>query len=1060
MTARRQLLDLPQAMLLDLGRQLGTRTLEQGMDYAREGRVSMVRSEWPVVAKVFGSEGYVVTVHYTEANDAIRGECTCAVGHDCKHVAATALVAFSMAGDAKQASQQRRKQQAVGEWLSGFHVGTDPTRTRGGANHVVAYVLSREAGAIAVSVHRTTRLRSGSYGKSYLMASPADPQRGAPRWVPADDLRRIAMLRAVSRADTDDVWLRVDRMDTTLLAELADTGRLFWREVGTPALSAGPLRQSRLGWQPLGDEDEYSVGLPGGLVLVPAHDTHYLDLANSTIGPLRVEVPAAIVQQLACAPPVPAAMLPTVWRSLRPLLGAGATGLAPVAEPDDDVLGPRPHLFVTADDTGADDWLSLHAEVHYGDAVFELGYWDSDRVAARDLIAETRLARRLDQLVGEPPVADGDGGAMEDLRFARHVVQNVVPVLISEGWACHVAGDIPGERVQVPDTWTETLRPVTRPRGYFQLDLGVVIAGRTVSLLPILMAAIRDGKLPLDTGRLATDHSAGMNVRLPDGELVYVSGERLRRWARPLVEAQLHDPDGDEVHVPAYAAVALADDLDSQPYGDSIVEAGRQLEQLTSLQPAMEGGDFAGELRGYQREGLAWLLCLHDAGYGGLLADDMGLGKTVQMIAFFDMLRQRDELNAAASALVVAPRSVVDHWRAEIDRFAPALAPVVHLGADRARAAADMAPHAVVITSYETMRRDRAMLRDVDWATVVFDESQALKNPRSKSRAAAQSVRGASRFAITGTPVENNLSELWSQLDLVVPGLLGRRSHFDAIVRRPIEKFGVADVMEFLRQRIRPFLLRRTKDVVALDLPAKTEIVERVDLDTSQRDLYEGLRASLDADVRQALREAKVQGSSLVVLDALLKLRQCCCDPRLVKLPAAKRVRSSAKLERLMAMLDELADAGRHVLVFSQFTSMLALIERECQRAGIGYLTLTGATRDRASVIREFQEGRVPVFLISLKAGGTGLNLTRADTVIHYDPWWNPAAEQQATDRAHRIGQQNHVFVYKLVARGTLEERIAELQGEKRDLANAALKDAGATHLTSKDLASLYRQLA
>jgi SNF2 family DNA or RNA helicase len=303
------------------------------------------------------------------------------------------------------------------------------------------------------------------------------------------------------------------------------------------------------------------------------------------------------------------------------------------------------------------------------------------------------------------------------------------------------------------------------------------------------------------------------------------------------------------------------------------------------------------------------------------------------------------------------------------------------------------------------------------------------------------------------------LGELWSQFDLVMPGLLGRKPTFQVVFRQPVEKYGLTEPLEFLRQRIRPFMLRRKKSEVDVQLPPKTEVIEYIELDKPQRDLYESLRLSLDERVRQALSDQQIQGSSLVILEALLRLRQCCCDPRLVKIPEASKVRSSAKLERLMAMLEELADSGRSALVFSQFTSMLDIIEAECGKSEIPSLKLTGSTRNRQQVISAFQAGEAPVFLISLKAGGVGLNLTRADTVIHYDPWWNPATQDQATDRAHRIGQDKSVIVYRLVANGTLEERICQLQDDKRKLTEAALRDGGATHLAKDDLRALYHEL-
>jgi SNF2 family DNA or RNA helicase len=326
-------------------------------------------------------------------------------------------------------------------------------------------------------------------------------------------------------------------------------------------------------------------------------------------------------------------------------------------------------------------------------------------------------------------------------------------------------------------------------------------------------------------------------------------------------------------------------------------------------------------------------------------------------------------------------------------------------------------------------------------------------------RRAAAALPAGSRFAITGTPIENHLGELWSELDLVAPGVLGRRRAFDAVFRRPIEKHGAAAPLGHLRARIRPDLLRRTKDVVARDLPPLSEIVEPVELDAAQRDLYETLRLALDGRVRRALAARGLRGASVAILEALLVLRQCCCDPRLVRRAEARGVTGSAKLERLIELLATASDSGRTTIVFSQFTRMLALIEGACAEAGLATATLTGQTRDRDAVVRRFQAGEIPVFLVSLKAGGTGLDLTRADTVVHYDPWWNPATEAQATGRAHRFGQTRPVMAYKLVARGTLEDTLLRYQDDKRRLTEAALAGGGVDRLRPDDLRTLYERV-
>lgn len=1059
-------LSIPEAAIQWVAELFDPRVFARGLDYARDGRVHLVRGEWPVVARVRGTRGYVVTVHYKPENHHAHSECSCPVGFDCKHAAAAALVAMASQRDVADARYRARKEEAVGTWLArmGVAAAVDvPVRSR----DVVAYVLAPGTEAPTLEVHRTRLRRAGTYGRSSPIGSPTDSQRGAPSWVSVDDLRRIALLRAVTRAGDHQTSLPIERIDAALWLELAETGRLFWDRVGGAILAAGSPRTLDLTWRELPDRPgELTIAVSDDVILLAAHECHYVDLRSAEIGRLDLGVPAAVVQQLIAAPPVPAAMLATVRRSLRPLLGeSAATELAPHDDGDvaDEVFYEpmRPQLTVAlAAARGDEHELSLRADACYGDRVFELAVWEAERPAARDLVAEGARRDRLDRLLGELDDRAHDTGALGVLARLRDVAHRVVPTLVHEGWRCVLDDDLPVEPVITEATWVEKLRPRSESK-WFSFELGVVVAGRTVPLLPILVAAIRDGDVPLDPALLAADRVPGVNLRLPDGALVHVAGDRLRRWLRPLLELELRGlDDAGELVVPGFTAVELADTSPGRFADRELLDEARaRLERLLELQPRREPAGFGGELRDYQRRGLDWLHVLHDAGYGGLLADDMGLGKTVQALAFLDHLRGEGRLGAGAPALVVAPRSVVGHWRDEAVRFCPALEPAVHLGAGRPRSAEAVAAAPLVVTSYQTMLRDVDMLGQVDWSVVLFDEAQALKNPSTRVRKAAARLRAQSRFAITGTPIENHLRELWSQMDLVMPGLLGRGPTFEGVFRRPIEKYGKTEALDLLRQRIRPFLLRRTKPEVDIDLPDKTEIIEHIELGAAQRDLYESLRLSLDADVREALRDRGVQGSSLVVLDALLKLRQCCCDPRLIKTPQAQEVKRSAKLTRLMSMLEELADSGRFALVFSQFTSMLRLIADACTEADIDYLELTGRTRNRDEVVRAFQRGEAPVFLVSLKAGGVGLNLTRADTVIHYDPWWNPAAEDQATDRAHRIGQDQHVFVYKLVARGTLEERIAELQRGKRALTDATLEHGGASHLVADDLAALYYQL-
>jgi SNF2 family DNA or RNA helicase len=413
--------------------------------------------------------------------------------------------------------------------------------------------------------------------------------------------------------------------------------------------------------------------------------------------------------------------------------------------------------------------------------------------------------------------------------------------------------------------------------------------------------------------------------------------------------------------------------------------------------------------------------------------------------------------------LIVAPVSALVTWEREIRRFMPDLNWVLWHGSRRREAARRLAGAEVIVTGYPLLTLDNEILGELEYSLVILDEAQAIKNPHAKVAQAARGLRATHRLCLTGTPVENHLGELWSLFEFLQPGMLGSESAFLRQYRAPIEKNGNGARFRALSARIAPFLLRRTKETVATELPPKTEIVESIALEERQRDFYDSIRLAMHRRVREIIQQAGIIRSQITILDALMKLRQACCDPRLVNLggdaqaPSPEHPVPSAKLEWLAQALPQLVAEGRRILLFSQFTSMLALIEEELARLAIPYCLLTGATRDRSTVVERFQSGAVPLFLISLKAGGTALNLTAADTVIHYDPWWNPAVEAQATDRAYRIGQDKPVFVYKLIAAGTLEERIIDLQTRKSALATTlyggAQGEAGG--LTESDVEEL-----
>ncbi len=465
--------------------------------------------------------------------------------------------------------------------------------------------------------------------------------------------------------------------------------------------------------------------------------------------------------------------------------------------------------------------------------------------------------------------------------------------------------------------------------------------------------------------------------------------------------------------------------------------------------------DLEGVLRPYQKHGVAWLGFLRENSFGGILADEMGLGKTLQTLAFLRSLQnakretrnetERDSSSVPHSAfpvphLVICPTSLVFNWVAEAKKFTPNLRVLALHGPDRHRLFDQIPESDIVVTSYALIRRDAEKYRGLEFDTVVLDEAQHIKNRQTQNAQAVKAVRAKYRLVLTGTPMENSVLDLWSIFDFLMPGYLGAAQDFRERYELPITRDKNSDAASRLSRRLRPFILRRLKRDVAADLPAKLEHVSFCEMTSDQRAVYQQVIEASRKEVLDAVGAQGIAKSRMVVLSALLRLRQVCCDLRLLKLDGVEPANASGKLELFGELLEEVIDGGHRVLVFSQFVSMLTLLKEKLTAEGIEYCYLDGSTTNRGAVVERFQKtATIPVFLISLKAGGVGLNLTGADTVIHFDPWWNPAVEDQATDRAHRIGQTRVVTSYKLITRDTIEEKILLLQQKKRDIIKATL---------------------
>ncbi len=1047
----------------------------------------------------------------------IDGECSCPVGWNCKHVAAALLAWREAPPDPFQVPPQ------LTSWLEMMAdaVARSSETWPEGASQRLFYLLDVQRDGLAVVRPMSVKLdrRGEVSGQPRLQDANAAASRTPAKYLRASDLRILSRIVAARRwSAVPEDYALVGAPGAAALMEMAATGRCRWRELSGRPIAPGPALPARIGWR--SDDDGVQrlvVEAEAGerLLTLNLSPPHYLDPEAGIVGPLHTGLPDAVASLLAQAPPLPPAIAEEASERLaRTLAGSGLQLAAPERPSGYSTVrpSPRPVARIGAaqvqrtrkiEAPSRSGWRGyvygygletaelpvLRLAFDYAGTSFDLG----DPVAARaspadrkvrvvrDPAAEKRLVsrlraaglKRLDGVRDLHPASDQRAWFTLDARSApgdfAGFILNERPVLESEGWVVEVDPAFPLRLAEADaDGWGFALAPVDAAQDWFDLQLGVRVEGRRVDVLPALLDLLRalpEGGGPDAVRRLVEQRRPRgvLAVPLADGRMLTLPVERVGPILEGLVAVWGPRPEPEETRLSRWQSQELAELQDrsggvaSWSGAARLMELAAELRDWPSRPPTPVPSTFRASLRAYQQAGLDWLQMLGRCGFGGLLADDMGLGKTIQALAHLSVLKAAGDL--AAPALVVAPTSVLPNWAAEAGRFAPELRTLVLRGRDRRDDFARIPEHDLVVTSYPLLARDRAALAERDWSVAILDEGQVIRNPATAGAQAAFALKARQRIVLSGTPVENHLGDVWSLMNFLNPGMLGDAKAFARAFRTPIEKQGDAAARARLARRLRPFLLRRAKAEVAGELPPRTEIAETVELTPAQADLYESTRLIMHARVRDALAQKGLARSSVIVLDALLKLRQVCCDPRLVKGARARPdAAASAKLQRLLELVVQLREEGRRALVFSQFTTMLGLIRDEIDALGLEYAWLTGDTADRAEPVRRFQAGEAPLFLISLKAGGFGLNLTAADTVILYDPWWNPAVEAQAIDRAHRIGQTQPVFVHRLIAAGTIEDKMLALQARKRELA-AALWDedaAGLGALTEADVQALF----
>jgi hypothetical protein len=1060
----------------DLGRVFDARTLTKGRTLILLAEVAVALNDPKIDVTVeHMDQVHKATIQPATLNERVVffNECSCGQ-LACAHLAAGALAALD-----RFPGLRRRGQQDFLDRLT-----TAPADATGAERQVLVFELSPAEPPSACTV--ATILLGARSGRQ-TPTTPAAIQADAT--VP-DSVKLLAKMLGGEASRTAVAPANV----TSVLGLLARIGKGRWHATGK-VLTLGPDRTFQANLPP--------ALPPKSAVILGETGPWYVDAATGAMGRVRLRAgPAAPAKPAPAKAVTPAAKGPVT--AGRPGYAFGKPAAKPVAKPGVKTAGRTPARTITPrrvepvrvaaaepvileapltpilrlqrvecpDDNGrlimtdamtiefdyegtivpSDDERQFVQVKRPGDVAGHQSFVRRDKegeAAAMELLKPDAFnqMRIADKTRAKGRVVQLYRGRDSSERWQAFINERI-PVLLALGWRSIAEKQFGPRMVKSVGEYDVRVADVppgadgSAEPGTFTLDFGIEIDGRRIPMLPILTRLLERGGMEealIVDGEVITS--------LDDGRILKLPAERIRRLLTvmsDLIEAARQTPDGD-LQFRATDAASVLDLEDLMPTNwdnaGAIEAYAARLRDAPEIPEVGIPASFKATLRPYQLHGVSWLQHLRTHDLGGFLADDMGLGKTAQTIAHIAIEHEQGRLDRPA--LIVVPTSLVANWSAELVKFAPHLRTVVLHGIERHARRNELDGVHVVITTYTVLARDVEEMKALPWHIVVLDEAQVIKSPDAKATRAVCMLDTRHRLCLSGTPIENNLTELWSEFHFLMPGLLGDRKGFTKKFRTPIEKNDDAVRRVQLIRRIKPFLLRRTKFEVATDLPPKHTILRRVNLAPEQRELYETIRGTLYDTVHEQMAGLTASQGRIVMLDALLKLRQVCCDPRLVKLPSARLVETSSKLEDLMDMCSEMISEGRRILLFSQFTSMLDLIKPRLTQAGIGFVELRGDTRDRAEPVRAFEAGEVPLFLISLKAGGRGLNLTSADTVIHYDPWWNPAAEDQASDRAHRIGQTKSVFVYKMIAADTVEDRILELQQRKSDLARIALSGEG-----------------
>ena len=1047
-----------------------------------------------VIAIIRGQYEYETELQYDHQGTLDEAYCSCPVGYFCKHGAALAQVVYRQQLETQgterkdlfiKNSTHQQLQNEANIWLESLAKDIQPEKKQLEGFifvYVINYPPNRQTKQFGIELYKVRRIKSGEIRDAKLYTDYDNVIRQLIKTSPRE---RELVARLQSYYQSVSFYhfnkpILLQGLSQSLLRDVIETECCYWQSYEHAALT-WTTQSYDLAFEWQKDDVNQTEQLTAifskenkrltleqaqSIQILQTEPLSYLDLDLGCIGTLNTRYPASMLEKLLDAPKIPSMLMPKLDQIL-------------MQQPTVKSL-PRPQTLkeiplhqgqltpvLKMDQTVKFFQINPSLPIALGQIYFD---YDTGRVASdspqqdflglvngktvrqqRDFNAEkesiAQLLKHIPELEWLHEHKNFGSGQLKAKNILFAPIFDWLPHFLDKntfdrlGWRAEHAKN---SKLNVQAIQSIHLSMDEDPDNNDWFNVGMTVTdhqGKDHSLDELLGVAIQQSPDLIDPAVIEKISDEGyIFIPMAGQPSLALPFKEIRPILLYLVDL-LNRPSSDgKLRVDRYDAMHL---LDLQHHLGMPWQTSERLYQLAAKFragyqqhcPTPEG--FQGELRGYQQQGLAWLQFLRETEHGGILADDMGLGKTAQTLAHILIEKHAGRLDHPA--LIIAPTSLMQNWRNEAQKFTPELTVLTLHGTNRSVDFDKIDSYDIVLSTYPLLSRDEEILLKHRYHLLILDEAQNIKNPISKASQVARKLNATHRLCLTGTPMENHLGELWALFHFIMPGFLGSQEMFNKRFRNPIEKQGLIPPKNTLAGRIRPFMLRRLKTEVATELPAKTTIAINIDMTDAQKKLYEAVRATMQKNIQLHIAENGFKRSQIQILDALLKLRQVCCHPSLLKLDSTPKNITSAKYNQLLEMVSEMVEEGRRILIFSQFTSMLSLIEDGLQKLNIDFVKLTGQTKKRDEAIQAFQNGQVPVFLISLKAGGVGLNLTAADTVIHYDPWWNPAAEDQASDRAWRIGQDKPVFVYKLIMNQSIEEKILIMQQRKANLSQAVL---------------------